>query len=74
MAIENNMAGYLMTFKPGADDPIMDHDVLVECVDRTDGFVELAFDMKHPARRVYLKFRMADLRAIATQDSPHDQP
>lgn len=67
MSVENNMAGYLMSFKPGEDDPIMDADVLVECVDRTDGYVELAFDMKSPARRVYLKFRMADLRAIATR-------
>lgn len=67
MSVENNMAGYLMTFKPGTDDPIADTDILVECVDRTDGFVEIAFDIPSPARRVYLKFRASDFSEISQQ-------
>lgn len=70
--LHNYLAGRVMAFVGGSGDDVPQPDAtMVEVTDRADGEIELAFDMVRPKRRVYLKVRVSDLRAVM-KESRHD--
>lgn len=65
MSLENTIAGHVISFL--GDDYKMDDGRLLEITDTDNGVVEMAFDMINPKRRVYVRFRLADLKAALAQ-------
>lgn len=65
------LTGRVLAFTAGdGDDVPQAPATLVEVTDRSNGIIELAFDMRNPKRRVYLAVKTAELRA-AIKEQPN---
>lgn len=53
------IAGELTIYKDGNDDPTFSQDVLIECTDWSETFVEISTSAGK--QRLFLKFRLSDL-------------
>lgn len=61
-------AGHLMTFRGESEDTEIESPLLLQVSDQEGDEIEIAFDMVAPKRRVYLRFRLADLVRIAAEE------
>lgn len=54
-----------------SSDPCIEREDIIECVEWSDGVVELAIDLRHNGRRTYIKINRADLLRII-REPRHD--